>query len=230
MATTFSQNPIALRNAFSLLDDDENAPTTQPSLVRTNTQDSFSDKLSVSSWSVVNSTTGSDNEDNDDNSDDEIITWKQSGENADGDNSTSVTLANRDGFTTISKTMTASSINSVLASAPELRDVWVVKVAKKRSGKPSATSVSEPSLDDIQEDQESSEDDNYDALSMTDHELSKSAKAVKLKNLRLATAADKELFRVLGFSRSKTISGSRPHSHKIPRAKPEKGRNLTGKI
>ncbi|KAG0093749.1 hypothetical protein BGZ93_007738 [Podila epicladia] len=226
MATTFLQNPIALRNAFSLLDDDENAPA-QPSLIRTNTEDSFSDKLSVSSWSVVNSTAGSDNEDNDDNSDDEIITWKQSGD-AD-DHTSSVTLANRDGFTTISKTMTASSINSVLASAPELRDVWVVKVAKKRSVKPS-THVSEPALDDIQEDQESSEDDNYDALSMTDHELSKSAKAVKLKNLRLATAADKELFRVLGFSRSKTISGSRPQSHKIPRTKQEKGRNLTGKI
>ncbi|KAG0020029.1 hypothetical protein BGZ82_011709 [Podila clonocystis] len=228
MATTFSQNPIALRNTFSLLDDDENAPSTHPSLVRTNTQDSFSDKLSVSSWSVVNSTTGSDNEDNDDNSDDEIITWKPAGENT-ADGTTSVTLANRDGFTTISKTMTASSINSVLASAPELRDVWVVKVAKKRSGKPS-TSVSEPALDDIQEDQDSSEDDNYDALSMTDHELSKSAKAVKLKNLRLATAADKEMFRVLGFSRSKTISGSRPQSHKIARTKQEKGRNLTGKI
>ncbi|KAG0352250.1 hypothetical protein BG005_008293 [Podila minutissima] len=229
MAITFSQNPIALRNAFSLLDDDENAPI-QPSLVRTNTQDSFSDKMSVSSWSVVNSATGSDNEDNDDNSDDEIITWKQSGDStAADDHTSSVTLANRDGFTTISKTMTASSINSVLASAPELRNVWVVKVAKKRSGKPS-THVSEPTLDGIQEDQESSEDDNYDALSMTDHELSKSAKAVKLKNLRLATAADKELFRVLGFSRSKTISGSRPQSHKIPRTKQEKGRNLTGKI
>ncbi|KAG0023439.1 hypothetical protein BGZ81_008115 [Podila clonocystis] len=229
MATTFSQNPIALRNAFSLLDDDDNVPSNHPNLVRTNTQDSFSDKLSVSSWSVVNSTTGSDNEDNDDNSDDEIIIWKPEGENTAADGTTSVTLANRDGFTTISKTMTASSINSVLASAPELRDVWVVKVAKKRSGKPS-TSASEPTLDDIQEDQDSSEDDNYDALSMTNHELSKSAKAVKLKNLRLATAADKELFRVLGFSRSKTISGSRPHSHKIVRTKQEKGRNLTGKI
>ncbi|KAF9377569.1 hypothetical protein CPB97_010084 [Podila verticillata] len=228
MATTFSQNPIALRNAFSLLDDNENVSSPQPSLARTNTQDSFSDKLSVSSWSVVNSAIGSDNEDNDtDNSDDEIYTWNQSGGNID-DNTTSVTLANRDGFTTISKTMTASSINSVLASAPELRDVWVVKVAKRRSGK--LSTVSELSLDDIQEDQESSEDDNYDALSMTDHELSKSAKAVKLKNLRLATAADKELFRVLGFSRSKVISGSRPHSHKIPRTKQEKGRSLTGKI
>ncbi|KAF9423307.1 hypothetical protein BGZ94_008347 [Podila epigama] len=227
MATILSHNPIILQNAFSLLDDehDSHSPI-RGTLVKTNTAES------LSTWSVVNSAAGSDDEDYSES--DEIYTWQH--DDQQGDSSTvnntlgPISVSHRDGFMNISKTMTVSSINGVLASAPELRDVWVVKVSKKRSGKPtSKDAVAQPlPLDTASV--ESSEDENYDATSMTEHELSKSAKAVKLKNIRLAVAYEKEMYRVLGFSRNKATCGHRPKSHKVIRAKNEKGRNLTGKI
>ncbi|KAF9952487.1 hypothetical protein BGZ72_006173 [Mortierella alpina] len=224
MSVILSHIPVPIRNPYSVLDEQEYDPSTDSTittadilrrpgaLVRAVSEDDL-DRMSVSSWSVVNSTYASDNEDEDE----EIYT------DASAHHLTPLTVSapGDDGFTNISKTMTATSINSTSAAAQP--NVWVVKIAKKRkqqSGrKPKTPTVAAPSLADVLEGSESGSDyysgedvdeeaggDFY--MSMTEHELSKSAKAVKLKNIRLASAHDMALFNV--FQRSEVIARTPP--------------------
>ncbi|KAI1315570.1 hypothetical protein EDD11_000644 [Mortierella claussenii] len=220
MSTTFFQNPIALRNPYSALDaesepinshsaDHGYSSNSRAMLTRAASEDDL-DRVSVSSWSVVNSAYATDDED-DQQVEDEIYI----------DASTSqlaplTVSALTNGFTNISKTMTATSINSSSAATAE-PNAWVVRVSKKRQHSsrprtPKTAATTAPFLEDVvegsesdgrhdshhDEDKENMDGDLY--MSMTEHELSKSAKAVKLKNVRLATAHDTELCRVLHIS------------------------------
>ncbi|KAF8978117.1 hypothetical protein BGZ46_006818 [Entomortierella lignicola] len=128
-----------------------------------------------------------------------------------------------DGFTHISKATIAHSTNSVSATAPELRGAWVVKVNKKRSKlqvlrddlehKPTTTTTSSNTLSqsfDNSTTQKSLETMNpsekrkeeVEALelymSITEHELSKSVKAIKIKKNRVATQHEHDLAKALG--------------------------------
>ncbi|KAF9273174.1 hypothetical protein BGZ88_004009 [Linnemannia elongata] len=147
MATLFAQNPITLRNPFSLLESDFNledhSPNTIPTINASNTTES---DLDLSTWSVVNSPSASDDEDgdSDDNDDDEIYHWQTSNSDRDGASSPDIDIqaleplhlsTGKDGFTNISKAKTACSINSLAASCPEHRGAWVLKVNKKRRNK-----------------------------------------------------------------------------------------------
>ncbi|KAG0199755.1 hypothetical protein BGX28_007017 [Mortierella sp. GBA30] len=204
--------PVSIRNPYSVLLEQEydqstdNTPTTTDilkhpgTLSRTISEDDI-DRMSVSSWSVVSSAYGSDNEN--ENDDEEIYTDASVHHLA----PLTVSATGDDGFTTISKTMTATSINSISASTTQ-PDAWVVKITKKRQQlsrrKSKVPSAAAPSLADVTEGSEYSEseygtdeEDGDFYGSMTEHELSKSSKAVKLKNIRLASAHDIELFKVL---------------------------------
>ncbi len=228
MSVILSHTPVPIRNPYSVLDEQEYDPSTETTitpittadilnrpgaLVRAVSDDDF-DRMSVSSWSVVNSTYASDNEDEDE----EIYT------DASAHHLTPLTVSalGDDGFTNISKTMTATSINSTTAAAQP--NVWVVKITKKRKQqshrKPKPPTVAAPSLADVMEASESGSDyysseeaadgeasgDFY--MDMTEHELSKSSKAVKLKNIRLASAHDMALFKV--FQRSEVVARKPP--------------------
>ncbi|KAF9570922.1 hypothetical protein EC968_001171 [Mortierella alpina] len=228
MSIVLSHTPVPIRNPYSVLDEQEYDPSAQSTpttittadilsrpgaLVRAVSDDDF-DRMSVSSWSVVNSTYASDNEDEDE----EIYT------DASAQHLTPLTVSavGDDGFTNISKTMTATSINSTSAAAQP--DVWVVKITKQRKQqqsrrKPKTPTVAAPSLADVLEGSESGSDEysgeeaDEDAegdfyMSMTEHELSKSSKAVKLKNVRLASAHDMALFNV--FQRAEVVARTPP--------------------
>ncbi|KAG0377400.1 hypothetical protein BGX24_006163 [Mortierella sp. AD032] len=151
MATLFAQNPITLRNPFSLLDTDFNledsvvAATTATAALVSNTEAD----LDLSTWSVINSPSASDDEDSDsdsdDNDDDEIYHWQSSNSSTGASKSSIGSDAQvqkleplhlssvKDGFTNISKAMTARSINSLSASCPQHRGAWVLKVNKRRN-------------------------------------------------------------------------------------------------
>ncbi|KAF9544581.1 hypothetical protein EC957_011892 [Mortierella hygrophila] len=242
MTTLFAQNPITLRNPFSLLESDFNledpfsTATTIPAITASNTTEL---DLDLSTWSVVNSPSASDDEDsdNDDNDDDEIYHWQISNSDRDSANSPDVDVqaleplhlsTGKDGFTNISKAKTAHSINSLAASCPEHRGAWVLKVNKKcrnKSQEPqqqqqesaetetetatistqthekrrlSLTSTDSSPSSETQTKYKSTRvetDDLDDTLymDMTEHELSKSSKASKIKNNRIATSHEREL-------------------------------------
>ncbi|KAG0287513.1 hypothetical protein BGZ96_008554 [Linnemannia gamsii] len=149
MATLFAQNPITLRNPFSLLESDFNledsSTTTIISAAATAATSKTADvDLDLSTWSVVNSPSASDDEDDsdDDNDDDEIYHWQTSKSDSESASSPDVQSleplhlsTGKDGFTNISKAKTARSINSLTASCPEHRGAWVLKVNKKRRNK-----------------------------------------------------------------------------------------------
>ncbi|KAF9180536.1 hypothetical protein BGZ51_006105 [Haplosporangium sp. Z 767] len=162
-----------------------NLPT---SLTRAMSDDDL-DRMSTSSWSVVNSAYGSDTEDIDYDAD-EIYT------DGSAHHLVPLTISSlTDGFTAISKTMTATSTNSSSAAQP---NIWVVKVTKRRQKqsmrKPRVSTTTAPSLEDVPEGSDLDEDPYG---SMTEHELSKSTKAVQLKNNRLAIAHDVDLIKTL---------------------------------
>ncbi|KAF9274413.1 hypothetical protein BGZ68_000698 [Mortierella alpina] len=228
MSIILSHDPVPIRNPYSVLDEQEYEHSTESIITPITTADILSrpgalvravsdddlDRMSVSSWSVVNSTYASDNEDEDE----EIYT------DASAHHLTPLTVSalGDDGFTNISKTMTATSINSTSAAAQP--DAWVVKITKKRKQqarerKPKTPTVAAPSLADVLEGSESGsdyysgEEADEDAggdfyMSMTEHELSKSSKAVKLKNIRLASAHDMALFKV--FHRAEVTARTPP--------------------
>ncbi|KAG0276247.1 hypothetical protein BGZ95_007784 [Linnemannia exigua] len=151
MATLFAQNPITLRNPFSLLDTDFNLenPIVAASTATAADVPNTEADLDLSTWSVVNSPSASDDEDShsddEDNDDDEIYHW-QSSDSSTGANQSSIESdaqvrkleplhlsSVKDGFTNISKAMTARSINSLSASCPQHRGAWVLKVNKRRN-------------------------------------------------------------------------------------------------
>ncbi|KAG0358385.1 hypothetical protein BGZ54_010447 [Gamsiella multidivaricata] len=208
MSIILPHNPLELRNPYSVLLEPEQQDSTtdichvytasKALLIRAMSDDDF-DRLSVSSWSVVNSTYASDDDD-DDMVNDEIYIDVSASHLA-----PLTVSALSDGFTNISKTMTAASINSSIAVSAR-PDTWVVKVSKKqRQGpssqhrRPKTSTATAPSLYDVveggSEEEKSDEEEVY--MDMTEHELSKSAKAVNLKNVRLATAHDRELCKAL---------------------------------
>ncbi|KAF8931102.1 hypothetical protein EDD21DRAFT_165319 [Dissophora ornata] len=225
MSIILPQTPIEVRNPYSVLLESEynshittntadNAPTfnlTSRAMLTRAVSDDDLDRISVSSWSVVNSAYASDSEEDDD----EIYIDASAAQLA----PLTVSALSEDGFTNISKTMTAASINSSSVATAQ-PDVWVVKISKKRqhSSTPLRKSASvkipkstAPSLEDVIEGESESDDQVEETMSftssdltggdlymsMTEHELSKSAKAVKLKNVRLAIAHDTELSRAL---------------------------------
>ncbi|GJJ72094.1 hypothetical protein EMPS_04451 [Entomortierella parvispora] len=203
MSIILPQQTIPLRNPYSVLLEQESEPTHDHQDYyshhsNSEGQDDGHDQMSVGSWSVIASTTGSDNEDEDEEESDEILLNEDS-------IAASLTVSNLgDGFTDISKTLTATSINS--ASLAGRSDAWAIKVSKKKpiprkEGSPSTHTSTSASR--YEEDDELSLEEQY--MQMTEHELSKSAKAVKLKNIRLATAYDKELFRVLNVPDRKAL-------------------------
>ncbi|KAG0057330.1 hypothetical protein BGZ83_011573 [Gryganskiella cystojenkinii] len=210
MSIILPQQAIPLRNPYSVLFEQESDhfSTTDNQTEHNNNREILSDdgldQISVHSWSVIASTVGSDNEQEDEDEDEnEVILDDKRIEEA-------LTVSSLgDGFTDISKTVTATSINS--ASLAGRSKSWAIKVSKKqRSPRPEgSTSTTKTVHYDDNEDYEDNYgeemglDDRY--MSMTEHELSKSAKAVKLKNIRLATAADKELFRVLNVPDRKAL-------------------------
>ncbi|KAF9945654.1 hypothetical protein BGZ72_001132 [Mortierella alpina] len=224
MTALISQTPIAVRNPFALLESEHCATD----------RVSAEDELDLSTWCVVNSPYPSDSEqddDQDDDDDDIIYHWRPSTDSSAVDNTNAnlpepLRLSSlSDGFTNISKAITVYSTNSALASAPEHRGAWVVKMSKARQNHSSKTSTttttttttttdkSMPGLEasraekrkDISERSDEDSDDGHDKdegsllyMSMTEHELSKSSKASRLKNTRVATHHSRELARALG--------------------------------
>ncbi|KAG0249122.1 hypothetical protein BG011_009570 [Mortierella polycephala] len=208
MTTLISQNPLALRNPFSVLEHSHETP-----LRVTN-----EDELDLASWCVVNSPCPTDDED--DALGDEIYHWQSSSEEGVDPNETSSSLptplrlsASSDGFTNISKATTAHSINSVTATCPENRHDWILKLRKTRlRTQVGAAAVSNPSIStheppektkpqkrkDTTATAQDEESDEMLYMSMTEHELSKSTKAAKLMNHRVATHHDRELAKALG--------------------------------
>ncbi|KAF9909957.1 hypothetical protein EC991_007762 [Linnemannia zychae] len=224
MATLFAQNPITLRNHFSSLDADfdleDSSATAIPTVSSTDEAN-----LDLSTWSVVNSPSASDDEESDnDNDDDEIYHWQTSNSSSADQSSVDsgklepLHLSNvMDGFTNISKAKTARSVNSLSVSCPEQRGAWVLKVNKRRCNKskepqhpesepistqthdkrrlsltsstPSSPSKSKATR--VENEQDLDSDLLY--MYMTEHELSKSSKASKIMNTRIATAHDREL-------------------------------------
>ncbi|KAF9135195.1 hypothetical protein BGW39_004125 [Mortierella sp. 14UC] len=225
MATLFAQNPIILRNPFSLLDtafDLEDSTTA----VATAVPSTVEADLDLSTWSVVNSPSASDDEDSDnDTDDDEIYHWQTSSSSSANQPSSveseklePLHLSNvKDGFTNISKAMTARSINSLSVSCPEHRGAWVLKVNKRRRNKsqepqhPESEPISTQTHDkrrlsltssipsspskckSTRVETEQDLDSAMIYMDMTEHELSKSTKASKIMNTRIATAHDREL-------------------------------------
>ncbi|KAF9916436.1 hypothetical protein BX616_003755 [Lobosporangium transversale] len=235
MSIILLQDPVVLRNPFSVLDAEHEDDNTVRNTNENNNVDSLEyvraysniqsramltraiseddlDNVSVSSWSVVTSAFGSDDEDSY-SDDDEIILDSSANHIA-----PLTVSALSDGFTNISKTMTATSINSSAVATAE-PSAWVVKVSKKRqrSRKPKIMAATAPTLDDVIEGYESESlgDDDSDfnlELSMTEHEISKSARAVTLKNKRLADAHDLGLCKTLGITMHKV-----KHAPQLPR-------------
>ncbi|KAF9372388.1 hypothetical protein CPB97_001287 [Podila verticillata] len=212
--------PIALHNPFSILEFpstdavDQMCPTTD---VVIHVED---DDLDLSSWSVVNSACSSDNEDDDEDEDedgdsDEIYA---DDETSDGAPSDPLTLSSlKSGFTNISKAATARSINSAAASAPENRGHWVLKVGKRKQRKDEGklekeerdslislesdrTSVPSLSSDQEGDDEDDEDEDEAMYMHMTERELSKSARAVRIKNGRVALDHDRGLVKSLGLN------------------------------
>ncbi|KAF9987047.1 hypothetical protein BGZ75_001085 [Mortierella antarctica] len=212
MTTIISQTPFAVRNPFALLESEHCAAD----------RISADDELDLSSWCVVSSPYPSDNEDDDD--DDIVYHWHPSTDSSSAVDSTNAALPAplrlsllSDGFTNITKAITVNSTNSLLASAPEHLGAWVVKMSKARqnhsSKSPTLTSTDDNNTQaleasraekrkDISERSDNDDDDSSDEgllyMSMTEHELSKSSKASKLKNSRVATHHSRELARALG--------------------------------
>lgn len=201
MSVVLHQIPIALRNPFSVLEpEQEPSPsiTNSDSFILTRAfSDDDLDRISVSSWSVINSAYASEDED-----DDDVEIYMDASDH----NLAPMTVsALSDGFTNISNVMTATSINSASAQP----DTWVIKVSKNRSSSPKhkAPVAAAPTLEDVIERSESDDqcEDGSDEemahgtlpMSMSEHELSKSSKAVKLKNVRLAFAHDTALCKAL---------------------------------
>jgi len=207
MSIILPQQAIPLRNPYSVLFEQESDQVTTEHQYYCNhsnsndeSHDDGLDQMSVGSWSVIASTTGSDNEDEEDEEEDEILLNEES-------IAASLTVSNLgDGFTDISRTLTATSINSANLGGS---DAWAIKVSKKKpitrkeGGSPSANAGITTSRYEGDDDEEMSLEEQY--MQMTEHELSKSAKAVKLKNIRLSTAYDKELFRVLNVPDRKAL-------------------------
>lgn len=222
--------PIALRNPFSILElpsadaVDQMYPTIDMAI---HVED---DDLDLSSWSVVNSACSSDNEDDEDEDEDgagdEIYA---DDETSDGTPLDPLTLTSlKSGFTNISKAATARSINSAAASAPENRGHWVLKVGKRKQRKEEGkmekeerdslislesdrTSVPSLSSDQEEDDEEDEDEDEAMYMRMTERELSKSARAVRIKNGRVALDHDRELVKSLGLNLEEV-----PERHKTP--------------
>ncbi|KAF9170240.1 hypothetical protein BGX21_008659 [Mortierella sp. AD011] len=235
MSIILSQTSIALQNPYSVLEPEYEPSTTtvndiivqydtsSKAMLTRATSDDDLDRISVSSWSVVNSTYGSDNEGDDEDNTEEIYI------DASGNQIAPLTVsALSGGFTNISKTTTATSINSSSAAAAQ-PDVWVVKVSKKRqqssNRKPRSHAATVPSLEDvIEEGLESDEEEGELHMPMSEHELSKSSKAVNLKNIRLATTHDIELCRALN------ITARHSSGPKLPKSSFCKSKNQKAKV
>ncbi|KAF9435628.1 hypothetical protein BGZ76_005859 [Entomortierella beljakovae] len=231
MSIVLPQVHLDLRNPYSALDSEyENTLNTTNTvshynvMARTMIDDDDLDKVSVSSWSVVNSAYASDNED--DEADEIYIDVSASDLNP-------LTVSNGDGFTTVTKTMTAASINSTKAQP----DVWVVRVSKKAL-KPIRPVSAAPLLEDVLEEEigcccfdyeynDYNDDDVYSDndvyMDMTEHELSKSSRAVNLKNIRLAAAYDLALCKAYGYTPSPSKEPV------LPKSSASRGRNEKAK-
>ncbi|KAG0291221.1 hypothetical protein BGZ97_005961 [Linnemannia gamsii] len=228
MATLFAQNPITLRNPFSLLESDFNleGPSTSTIISAATTATTFKTDDADLDLSTCDDEDDSDN----DNDDDEIYHWQTSDSGSESASSPDVqTLeplhlsTGKDGFTNISKAKTARSINSLAVSCPEHRGAWVLKVNKKHRNKAqepqhhqptetaaistqthdkrrlsftsadSSSSFSESMTKATRVEFENGDLDDALYMDMTEHELSKSSKASKIKNNRIAISYEREL-------------------------------------
>ncbi|KAF8961338.1 hypothetical protein BGZ46_001369 [Entomortierella lignicola] len=235
MSIVLPQTPISLQNPYSVLEPEyEQSITTiadniaqynissNAMLIRTISNDDL-DGVSISSWSMVNSAFASDDEDEDEGSDEEIYV------DASGNQLSPLTVSTlSEGFTNISKTMTATSINSTSAATVQ-PDVWVVKISKKQqqSSKPRPRShiATAPSLEDvIEEGLETVYNDEDIFMSMSEHELSKSCRAVNLKNIRLATA------HTIALRESSNVSSCTVCCPKLPKSSASKDKDKVEKI
>ncbi|KAG0040288.1 hypothetical protein BGZ82_003840 [Podila clonocystis] len=213
--------PIALRNPFSILENpstdailDQKCPTSTDLVAHVDDDD-----LDLSSWSVVNSACSSDNEDDDDDEDGDSDEIYADNETSDGAPLDPLTLSSlKSGFTNISKAATARSINSLAACAPENRGHWVLKIGKRKQRREEGKKkkvhegslinlesdrTSTPSLSSDREEDEEEEDEDEDEamyMHMTERELSKSARAVRIKNGRVALDHDRGLVKSLGLN------------------------------
>ncbi|KAG0252659.1 hypothetical protein DFQ27_007932 [Actinomortierella ambigua] len=165
------------------------------------------------SWSVVDS---DDEQDLDDDKDEDLYTWCPSTD-AHG-NSTAelppplVVASLDDGFTGISKVLTVQNINGAAAVAMANQGSWLIKGKKMK--KATATTGPAPKTapqeqgclhchddydnhdhdDDSRNDEYASDDDLDGGL---EHELSKSARAVNRRNIRVANARGRKLEEVV---------------------------------
>ncbi|KAF9305224.1 hypothetical protein BG003_001400 [Podila horticola] len=212
--------PIALRNPFSILElpstdaiVEQKCPTSTDLVAHVDDDD-----LDLSSWSVVNSACSSDNEDDDEDEDGDSDEIYADDETSDGAPLNPLTLSSlKSGFTNISKAATARSVNSLAACAPENRGHWVLKVGKRKQHREEGKKkndeeslinlesdrTSTPSLSSDREEEEEEEDEDEDEamyMRMTEHELSKSARAVRIKNGRVALEHDRGLVKSLGLN------------------------------
>ncbi|KAF9196830.1 hypothetical protein BGZ49_002694 [Haplosporangium sp. Z 27] len=234
MSIVLPQTPILLQNPYSVLEPEyEQSITTiadniaqynissNAMLIRTISNDDL-DGVSISSWSMVNSAFASDDEDEDEGSDEEIYI------DASGNQLSPLTVSTlSEGFTNISKTMTATSINSTSAATVQ-PDVWVVKISKKQqqSSKPRPRShiATAPLLEDAIEGPETVYNNGDIFMSMSEHELSKSCRAVNLKNIRLATA------HTIALRESLNVSSCTVCCSKLPKSSACKDKDKVEKI
>ncbi|KAG0220750.1 hypothetical protein BGX31_010624 [Mortierella sp. GBA43] len=201
MAAVITQAPIALHNPFCALETEFcHGPNTVQAQGRSqsNAQDNDHNEegeLDLSSWCMVHS-----DEDSDDDHDDsgDIYLWQQPSMDSYGPLKLSNTT---DGFTDISRAAATHSTNSASAKALEQRGAWVVKVSKNKKQSTAKGSTMKSTQQHSSESEQQDDDDDDDEelyMYMTGHELSKSTKATKIKNSRLATLHDHELAKALG--------------------------------
>ncbi|KAG0200983.1 hypothetical protein BGX28_006088 [Mortierella sp. GBA30] len=224
MATLVSQTPIAIHNPFSVL---ESEFTISHHIADEEEQD-------LSTWCVVNSPdisgdSRSEEEQDEDDLDDVIYDWDPSpGENNNVAAGKDICLSAplrlsplSDGFTNVSRAITARSINSALAYTSGHRGDWVIKVSRPRhsnnkslptiadtntttimiSCTESSSKVRSEKRKDTSERRSDNEDEDGDEtlyMAMTEHELSKSSKASKMMKNRVAMHHSRELARALG--------------------------------
>ncbi|KAF9405188.1 hypothetical protein BGZ94_003715 [Podila epigama] len=218
---TVIRNPFSILECQPAYDDEKpcatgTAPTASTTTTTTTIED---DDVDLSSWSVVNSACSSDDEEEEEEDDDSSgDTDEIYADIEPGLPTAPLTLSTlKSGFTNISKATTARSTNSVAITAPEIQGTWVLKVGKRKQRKqqqhePSSASsdlsshhtstLPTLSFDHVEKKGEDTqgkdvveEEDRDDVMymRMTERELSKSPRAVQIKNRRIAINHDRSL-------------------------------------
>ncbi|KAF9970595.1 hypothetical protein BGZ73_006661 [Actinomortierella ambigua] len=214
MATaTLSQTPLPLNNKFALLEETDqlsDLPSLRSFAARPKNHSRLNSTDTLTSWSVVDSDDEQDH--HDDDKDEALYTWSS----PNGQDTTELppplaVASLDDGFTGISKVLTVQSINGAAAAAVAPQGSWLIKgkKMKKAATAPLTTPTSQEQghlhkHDDNDHDYDDYDDDDDDVYAFggdldsgLEHELSKSARAVNRRNIRVASARDRKLSEVV---------------------------------